>query len=221
MQHRVPVHLVWQEGWGHLTRIFRGPPQPGWVSAKFTAGVCSLFFQKEQSYGQFLQHLANLVVCKVFFSKLNACFVTLWIYRWNTSEGSALSINNPQQQREITYQQRSVSSPRARLVLWVCSSAQQNNQGFSGFKQRCLSYNPVILSHMRLLIMKRNLPPFIILMKCSFILLVIQVTTDIIELWVKYTLVRSNRKDNWALIKEYTFWTLLSCTANITITGFS
>lgn len=170
VQHKVPVHLVLQKGWGHLTRIFPEPPQPGWVSANFTARVCSLFFQKEQSYRQILQHLVNLVICKVLYPKVNACFVTLWIYRWNISEGSTLSINNP------TATKRNAHISKGPFLIlgqgWSFEYAPQPSRAI----RACLGLNkgahPTthwFLFCMRLLIVKRNLPHFIVLMKCYFI----------------------------------------------------
>lgn len=223
-QHKVPLPLGLQKGWGHLARIFPEPPQPRWVSANFAARVCSLFFQKEQSYRQIqiLWHLANLVICEVFFPKLNACFVTLWIYRWNISEGSTVSINNPRATKTNAH-----ISKGPFLLLgqgWSLGCAPQPSRATRaslGLNKGAHPTTQWFLFHMRLLIVKRNLPHFIVLMKCSFIELLIQVTPDIIKLWVKDRVVRSKGKDNWALIKKYTFCTLLSCTANITLTGFS
>lgn len=73
------------------------PPQPGWVSANFSDSVCFLFFWKEQNCKAAFIALCKFsdMQTKVLFSKLNACFMTSGIQRWNESEGTNLSTNNP------------------------------------------------------------------------------------------------------------------------------
>lgn len=75
MQHRVPVHLVLQEGWGDS--ILPEPPQPGWVSANFIASVCSLFFQKKQSYRQFFAALGKFSDMQSTFLKMKCLLCDL------------------------------------------------------------------------------------------------------------------------------------------------
>lgn len=127
-------------------------------------------FRKSRAIGNFLPPLANLVICKVLFSKWSACFVTWGIYRWNPSEGSTLSINNP------TATKRNAHISEGPFLLsgqgWSFECAPQTNRAI----RACLGlnwgvYHPTqwFLFHMRLLIMKRNLPHPIVIMKCSFV----------------------------------------------------